>query len=207
MSSSLTIKIVSKTILDGMIKVEKDYRNWSGGDWLWRAPEYLITVYVSKQLASVKVNKYITLENSTKEAIEYAGVRGTGNLHSDIRSNGRVDILLWWAKGDPRAVIEIKNDVYTYIKIKKDVNRICRMLKRKSKKSSLEFGVISFYMSRYYKSKNPKEMMDKQINKLLNNTKNDAEKFCTVEIDKTDIKVENENNAWCCVNFILKPHK
>ena len=123
-----------------------------------------------------------------------------------MRANGRVDILLWWAEGDPRAVIEIKNGVYIYRKIKKDVARICQMLKRKSKKSSLEFGVISFYMSRYYESSDPKFMMEKQINKLLDNVKKDSDKFCSVELDKTDIIIESKKNAWCCVNFIFKPN-
>ncbi len=207
MSNVLPVKIITKSILEGIKKAENDYRDWSDGDWLWRAPEYLLTVYVSKQLAKLKYNKFITLENSTKDAIEIAGAKGKGNLHSNIRANGRVDILLWWGKGDPRAVIEIKNGVYGYKKIEKDVSRICHMLTRKSKKSSLQFGVISFYMARYYEVNNPKDMMKKQINRLLTRARKDSADFCTVELEDSDITIVKKQNAWCCVNLIFKPIK
>lgn len=42
MSNVLPIKTVTKNILEGIKKAEKDYREWSGDDWLWRAPEYLL---------------------------------------------------------------------------------------------------------------------------------------------------------------------
>ena len=64
MSNVLPMKLVTKTILNGIEKAESDYRVWSGDDWLWRAPEYLLTVYVSKQLAKLKYNKYINIEKS-----------------------------------------------------------------------------------------------------------------------------------------------
>ncbi|RLA75575.1 MAG: hypothetical protein DRG78_20515 [Epsilonproteobacteria bacterium] len=207
MSNILPIKIITKTILEGIKKAEYDYQEWSDGEWLWRAPEYLLTVYVAKQLAKLKYNKFITLENSTKDAMEIADALGNGSLNSKIRKNGRVDILLWWAKGDPRAVIELKNSVYGYKKIEKDVHRVCHMLKKESKKSTLQFGVISFYMSRYYEIENPKKMMKIQIEKLLKRAKEDADQLCTVKLEYSDIIVKDKQNSWCCVNLIFKPIK
>jgi len=207
MSNVLPKKIVTKNILLGIKKAERDYRVWSGDDWLWRAPEYLLTVYVSKQLSKLDYNKYITLENSTKETISDAGATGKGKLHSAIRVNGRVDILLWWANGLPRAVIEIKNGVYGYKKIEKDVSRICQMLNRKSKDSSLQFGVISFYMARHYEKENPEDMMKKQIKRLLQRSRADSLNLCKVEVEHTDIVVEYKQNSWCCVNLIFTPIK
>jgi len=207
MSTRLPIKVVTNAILEGIKKAESDYQEWADGDWLWRAPEYMLTVYVAKQIANLNYSKYITLENSTKDAMEIAGANVKGGLHAKIRANGRVDILLWWARGDPRAVIELKNSVYSYRKIKKDVDRISRMLKTKSKESSLQFGTISFYMARYYKNGNSKEMMKKQIYKLLELVRNDASIYCTIELEYSDIIVQDTHNAWCCVNFIFKPKK
>ena len=44
-------KIITKT-LRGISKAQKDYEAWSGGNWLGCAPEYLITTYIAKEIAT-----------------------------------------------------------------------------------------------------------------------------------------------------------
>ncbi|MBU1024144.1 hypothetical protein KKB99_07670, partial [bacterium] len=82
------------------------------------------------------------MENSAKSAIVDAGARGRGRLHSKIRSAGRFDILLWWGSSTPRAVIEIKNQIYRIDNIEKDILRIKEVLKRKYDDSTFQFGVV-----------------------------------------------------------------
>ena len=43
-------------------------------------------------------------------------------MPTDIREKGRVDILLWWANDTPRAIIEIKNQIYTKAQYEKDIH-------------------------------------------------------------------------------------
>ena len=42
MSYDLMDDIANKT-LAGISKAQKDYEDWTGGYWLWEAPEYMIT--------------------------------------------------------------------------------------------------------------------------------------------------------------------
>ncbi|WP_027360760.1 hypothetical protein [Desulforegula conservatrix] len=128
----------------GIVSAHQQYLNMSEY-WLWSAPEYFITSAIAQSLMSVNGNKYVTLENKAYDALYDANALGKGKLHSDIRSNGRFDILLWWAKGQPRAVIEVKNRVTNITQYEADIKRIKTVLNRKSIDSSIEFGLFSFF--------------------------------------------------------------
>ena len=68
-------EIVENT-LHGIEKAQEDYERWSGGYWLYQAPEYLMTTYVAKELAKHKEHSYyITLEHSTADAVAEVGGR------------------------------------------------------------------------------------------------------------------------------------
>jgi hypothetical protein len=51
-------KIVQAT-LDGFMEAQRVYKEWSGGYWLWQAPEYLITSTVAKNIAALEGAKYM----------------------------------------------------------------------------------------------------------------------------------------------------
>ena len=57
--------IVGKT-LDGIVKAHKDYHSWTGGYWLWHAPEYLMTTYIAQHISKLKSSNYLWLEYSAK---------------------------------------------------------------------------------------------------------------------------------------------
>ena len=107
MAGPLSIEDIVSAALKGIATAQKEYLAWSD-DWLWCAPEYFSTVYVAREIGKIASPKYITLENNAASAIEDAGAKGRGKLHSAIRPNGRFDILLWWGNGKPRAPIEVK---------------------------------------------------------------------------------------------------
>ncbi|MGO9007189.1 MAG: hypothetical protein ACLQIQ_18190 [Beijerinckiaceae bacterium] len=113
--------------LKGIVAAQNAYEAWSG-EWLWRAPEYLSTVYVAREIG--KLSAGITLENSARSAIKDAGAKGRGKLHSHIRDKGRFDLLLWWGNGTPRAPIEVKCQVLSIYKIRRDIKRIVAVLKK-----------------------------------------------------------------------------
>ena len=119
MSKQISCDKIIKATLAGIKKSHIQYKTWSGGDWLWEAPEYLITITVANKISGLVGSKYITLENNTKSTISEAGGLGKGRLPRDLRERGKVDILLWWGNNKPRAVIEIKNFIYDKTNTKK----------------------------------------------------------------------------------------
>ena len=127
--------IIKKT-LRGISKARKDYKKWSGL-WLWQAPEYMITTYIAKEIAT---DYYVTLEQDAGELSP-----GPGKLSKDARrklEGGRFDIVVWNDDDTPIVIIEVKNRVSGFSKISGDVENICSMVKRKN---SLQYGLVAYY--------------------------------------------------------------
>ena len=141
-------EIVENT-LRGIEKAQKDYERWSGGYWLYQAPEYLMTTYISKELAKYKeCSYYITLEHSTTDAMAKAGDVRRGKPRDDLRLNGRFDILLWWNES-PRVIIEIKKHISQYKHISDDICRICSVLEQHN---TIRHGIMAYYSAHYGES-------------------------------------------------------
>ena len=87
MSKQISIDKIIKATLAGINKSQTQYETWSGGSWLWEAPEYLITINVANKIYDLVGSKYITLENNTKSTISEAGCLGKGRLPRDIRED------------------------------------------------------------------------------------------------------------------------
>ena len=124
----------------------KDYEAWSGGCWLWEAPEYMVTTYIAKEIWTMPGSKYLTLESNVRETVDEAGGFGRGRLRKNVRPGGRSDITLWWANSTPRAVIEVKNQISKVGGIEGDIDRIKSMLRNRD--NTLKFGLMAFYTSR-----------------------------------------------------------
>jgi hypothetical protein len=206
MPPSLSINKIITAVLKGIELSQKKYEAWSGGWWLWAAPEYLITVNVAENIAKLAGSKYITLEESSRDAIEDAGAKGRGRLPRTIREHGRVDIVLWWASETPRAIIEIKNQIYTNAQYIKDVERIKEFLKRNSQSSTLQFGLLAFYDSADEDiHKNADEKITAHVERIYqNSTLLLGEKF---KIQKFLTKIHSdEESAWAGVCFLIRHH-
>lgn len=135
---------IIKNVLNGITKAQKDYQRWSGGDRLDEAPEYLMTTYIAKELATYKeCSYYITLEYNTKKAIADAGGMKPGRPRKDLRPNGKFDILLWWGDGTPRTIIEVKKYKNQYKqRMEEDVSRICAVLEQCN---TIRHGIMAYY--------------------------------------------------------------
>lgn len=143
MSYDLMDDVANKT-LAGISKAQKEYEDWTGGYWLWEAPEYMVTTYIARQISTISDKSfYLTLENNVRDGIRDAG-GASGRPRKALRFNGKFDILLWWANGTPRAIIEVKNQVTGFSKIKDDVSRISAALKRQN---TIRCGFIAYYTS------------------------------------------------------------
>ena len=64
------MKDVIKKTLSGIAKAQRDYEAWSGGSWLWEAPEYMLTVYIAKELWTIPGSKYLTLESHVRRTLK-----------------------------------------------------------------------------------------------------------------------------------------
>ena len=173
MSKAISRENIIEACLDGVENSLKVYRKWSGGEWLWNAPEYLITVKIAESIADIKGKKLITLEDNVNYLLDIAGAKGADSLHNDIRGNGRSDIVVWWGDGTPRAIIEVKNAVYGINKIDKDIRRVQSIVNQKKKDSRMQFGIVTFYIDRNYKNGDAKSKIIKTIEKIYKEVKSD----------------------------------
>ena len=199
MSKAISRERIVEACLDGIEESSKLYREWSGDEWLWNAPEYLITVKIADQISTIEGNKFITLEDNVDYILSEAKAKGRGRISEDIRANGRSDIVLWYANGFPRAIIEVKNSVYGIGKIEKDIVRIQDILNRKKNKSKIEFGIVTFYIDRGYKKGKAKSKVIKKIESI----------YKDIDSDMCDLyyRVHSENDdldAWGSVCILFK---
>ena len=142
----LPMRLVLKKTKSAIAKAQQDYEDWSGGYWLWKASEYMLTMYIAREIANIDGHSYyLTVENNVREALQDAGGLTRGRLRDALRPKGKMDILLWWGSGYPRAVIEVKNQVGGFGQLKPDIDRICNILRKK--KTTFQCGVMAFYSS------------------------------------------------------------
>ncbi len=204
MSKAISIDKIIESTLDGIDESMKIYQKWSGGEWLWNAPEYLITVKVAENIANINGSKYITLEDNVDYILDLSNDKDKGQVSELARANGRSDIVLWWASGTPRAIIEVKNAVFRLDKIAQDIDRIQEVLKNEQLDTSLQFGLIAFYIDRGYKTGNAKENIQKRIYKIHNEIKEQyPDMSCELSFRKKEI-IKSDNDAWSSVVFLLK---
>ena len=133
-----------------LARAQRDYQSWTGGHWLWEAPEYLLTTYIAKEIAKCRKGRrfYIALESDVDASMYDAGGIGRGKVSDRLRLNGKFDILLSWASRNPRAIIEVKKRVLRFSDIEEDVARVISVLRRE--RTSFRCGLISFYVSCMY---------------------------------------------------------
>ena len=204
MANKLSKSDVVAACIHGIELAQEKYLEWSG-EWLWRAPEYYTTVSIVQEIDKQTGSKFITLENNAKSALDEAGAKGPGKLHSAIRGNGRVDILLWWKNGKPRAPLEVKRQVLKLRTIKSDLTRISEMINHRNKDSSLEFGAVAFYASCEKDSTFP---AGKKLDQSLDNLRQDAEKLVGKKSGVEMIRGathETGDGAWAAAVMLLTP--
>lgn len=206
MSGKISMPAIARGAIAGIVKAQREYEKWSGGEWLWCAPEYIATAFVAQEISKLDGAQYVTVEHGAKNAIEDAGARGRGKLHHKIRANGRFDILLWWGDETPRAPIEVKCQVTQLTKIKADLQRIEKVIHRSKTDSSIQFGMIVFYSS----CRDAKGFFAKEIlSKRLENINRDCKALlpsCTVKLSSSRIYTDKDS-AWVASAVVLQPVK
>lgn len=192
----VSVSTVVSACLEGITNAQNQYVSMSGGDWVYWAPEYFITSSIAQSLHNTSGRKYITIENGAYDALYCAGAVGQGRLHRDIRPSGRFDLLLWWAKRHPRAVIEVKNRVYNRSQYESDLKRIVAVINRKKDNSTMEFGIFAFYSATGNSSKkSSRDILEKRKENIENNAKKIIGKQFKVALHASEIIVDSKQ-AW-----------
>jgi len=195
------MKTIVKKTLEGIARAQEDYKNWTGGCWLWEAAEYFVTSYIAREIATVEgYTYYLTLESGVKGTIDYAGGR-RGRPPSALRQNGKFDILLWWGGYRPRAVIEVKRHAFHFSTIKADVDRICKVLSQPRLPNSFQCGLVVFYASKYLEGR--LNEVKSWLNDRLEGMRSSTEDF----VDERGLRLDwsawsmerEEDSAWTAV--------
>ncbi len=210
MPASIAIPQIVDAAMRGIDTAQKDFEKWTGGDsWLEDAPEYLSTVYVARELARLKGKKYLYLEVKPKDVLKDAHAVVPGPVPKGIREKGRVDIVLYWGNGYPRAPIELKGWVRGYETIAADMKRLEGLIHHGADKSKLQFGLMAFYTAteRNSGTSTAEEQLAKWICKIEAKARNAmAARTTTLECRSLPVSGYGKS-AWTVVSILLKAKK
>ena len=136
-------------ILKGISNASRDYLMSNDG-WLWRAPEYWVTVSIAKELIRGigKNKRVISLESSVSQTLTNAGAKQRGPKKRAIRANGRFDIVIGQGNERPRSVVEVKSPLFDSTPNKgvlDDFSRLASVLKHAGSKSNISSAIFAFY--------------------------------------------------------------
>ena len=192
--------------LQGLADAKKKYDEWSGGCYLHGA-EYVATFCVAQAVYELDSVGYVTFENNVRGSIEDAGGNLRGISKAYISDRERFDIAVWNRLRKPRvtALIEIKTSVFGPSYLKKDIDKICRALRRIDTKC---FGLIAYFASFRdgARHKTAKERVEDRTSKVFSGSYNYRNKeygFSAVR-HPSDVRVEkftdengfDYNSAW-----------
>ena len=210
MSRAIAMKKIISSIHKGIERAHTNYEKASGGDWLWRAPEYYSTTYVFDEIAKNLYGETLRLEMKPIEVLEHSGGIGKGTLSKRMQ-RGRIDIVLNYStpinEPKPRGIIELKKQAYSIEQISSDLKRIREALIRGKGGNSLQFGTCSFFLSYTENHKTPK--MDKCIRKL----KDDLANYPFPDNVKASLfhgeihNVKKEESSWCVITIFIQKTK
>ena len=185
---------VVKVILSGIQKAHEDYCRMSGGRWMWCGPEYWITTYVAKELWKLYGDGFVVAEASSDKMTSVTEEDpGRTPVH-----NMRFDIALYFPKGTPHAVIEIKNQQQK-ANLLEDVDRVLTALSE----YGLRFGALAYYYSAHRKQKDAKKAVEEYAEKLRKKAESHAaDRKCSA---KSTFRIFVENgDAWLAECIVLE---
>lgn len=194
-----------ESIIKGGERAVAEFRSISGGMWFDDAPEYFLTTKIACEVGGHD-QTFTILEASVKGTRQEAGLERRGGH----RSNGRFDIVAYWASDKPRAAIEVKSPVCTATKslLHGDIMRLCSTLS-KNEESSFQFCAFAYYSS----VSKPSRKHDNASQKLreLNTRIHEQAKAitseyglrCNIELGSIHRGQESEDGAWCIAAIVI----
>jgi hypothetical protein len=207
MARNVSQKLIFDSIIRGFEEAQEKYEKMAGGWWLGHAPEYFLTSKVAETIAE-DTDLFVTLEHGISDIVCEAGIQCKGPMPKKMRNNGRADILIWWASDYPRAIVEVKNNVFSINKLKCDIDRIDKLLKKNGTSGKLQFGCLAFHTCAASNSRNKKatEILSQRIKIFYENLKNRFDGTYRISKHSTDLsKFSKLDEAWVGVCFGFHP--
>lgn len=214
MSKAIPQGEVIKAALSAVEEAQRLYERTSGGLWLWEAPEYLVTTTIAKKLYELTGAKYVTMESGVRETLYLGGAWGQGRPKQSLRSNGRFDVTLWWGNGNPRAAIEVKNDVSSYSQLSSDVARLGAVVTKNVGSATIQFAMMVFYSSAMRKDQEkngPQRSAETRLKHIIDSifveAKESVPNGVIVELHQSEIHAvasANRSDAWAATCLVLK---
>lgn len=134
---------VIKQTLNAIAYANRQYEEWSNGDWLDSAPEYMATTKIAEYIKEVPQVSSVTLENNVKATIEETGGNWKGRRSMRLPIAGRFDIAVW-NKSAPRGLIEVKTSVWGFWNLRNDVEKLSKALDRGK---DLRWALVAYFLS------------------------------------------------------------
>ena len=204
MPRQISQKTIVTAVLHGIERAQRFYESCTGDCWLWEGPEYLLCTNIASQLHNMPGAKYITLESNVHGTLKDAKASTLGAPNKKLRTNGRFDVVVWWGNGLPRTVVEIKNNVWSYAQVRKDVDRVCAVLLRKPGVSSIQFGLIAFYTScKDSRDSKAKKKLEKLSDLLLARAQESTPDSISISMVRGTTHIVKDN-AWTSTCFVFK---
>lgn len=145
-------KQLREAVLDGMVKANRSWHAYSGY-WLASAPEYVINVGIAQAIGRLlpRNHRHVFLEANMRETIRSGGSVVRGRKAASLTRKGRYDVAVYYGtlvKGEAvaRAVVEVKVRVETFLRIKRDVERIVASLKSGNHANRLRVGFLAVHL-------------------------------------------------------------
>lgn len=156
-------------LIRGGERAVRDFAALSGGEWFDEAPEYFLTTYLASSVQKLEKTNAL-LEVHVGETRKEARVYRRGRPANDERRNGRFDLVLYWANGNPRGLVEVKSPLWVVDenKLGPDFGRLCKTISS-SRKSSFQFAAFIYYASVSYPEKkhnNASEKLRELVDKI-----------------------------------------
>ena len=132
---------------NGIMRAISDHFSFSRKESLWKAPEYIFTASIYREIKNLTNPQYrVDMEDPIEEAIRDAGGWGLGQIPAAVLRKGRsrkgkFDIVLSDNKSHtPFAIIEVKKAAGPR-QVKQDAERICAVLNRPT--PTIQWGTLA----------------------------------------------------------------
>jgi len=193
--------------LKGVKRAWNDYYRFSGGVWLWAAPEYYVTANIFNSLG--RLGLLVSLEEKLKDIIQCSNSTCPGRYPKELSFGYKSDISIWWADGTLRGIVEVKLLRFgNSTAISKDLERICKLLelKRKNGNSTIQFGLLVAYTDAHdgdfiLAKEKIEEQLD-NVEKLISERCNEYD--LTAKFEKEIKVVPSEDSAWGVIVSLIK---
>ena len=174
----VALEKIETAIKKGCQRAADRYEKITGGHWLSSAPESYIQSCIFEKIGDLD-NLYATMETSHQKISEDTDISFKKKFTEDMK-NGRLDLVVWYANGMPRVIIEIKK-FYLKSTFDNDASRIRYWMENSDIRLQAGF-LVGYTEAKGVKSR---ETLTHRFESLRDHTNGDL-RWCDIRSDADD---------------------